>query len=167
GVWHFSDSLDFINPAILRTGIVHSVARRGCRTAAGPPLVQPLPGRPGVSPRHPGCAARPWALGCDPFGVKRASARSRFLVLVALLAICSAGCNGCGRTPSVGPPAIAQKPAIPPPVVTFTDITEKAGIRSVHATGATGRKLMPESLGPGCAFIDYDGDGHPDLLLVN
>jgi hypothetical protein len=51
--------------------------------------------------------------------------------------------------------------------IRFTDITQSAGIRFVHNNGAFGAKYLPETLGPGCAFIDYDNDGYPDILLVN
>jgi hypothetical protein len=51
--------------------------------------------------------------------------------------------------------------------VQFTDITQASGIRFVHNNGAFGGKYLPETLGPGCAFIDYDNDGFPDILLVN
>jgi hypothetical protein len=49
----------------------------------------------------------------------------------------------------------------------FTDITLGAGIDFVHTTGAFGNKWMPETIGSGGGFFDYDGDGWPDLLLVN
>jgi len=49
----------------------------------------------------------------------------------------------------------------------FTDVTSSAGIRFHHNNGAYGGKLLPETLGPGCAFIDYDSDGWQDILLVN
>src|SRR5947209_1245732 len=49
----------------------------------------------------------------------------------------------------------------------FADITQTAGIRFVHNNGAFGKKYLPETLGPGCAFIDYDNDGYPDVVLVN
>ncbi len=49
----------------------------------------------------------------------------------------------------------------------FTDITQPAGIRFTHNNGAFGKKYLPETLGPGCAFIDYDNDGYPDILLIN
>ena len=51
--------------------------------------------------------------------------------------------------------------------VVFTDITQASGIHFVHHNGAFGSKYLPEMLGPGCAFIDYDNDGYPDILLVN
>ncbi|HXZ79088.1 MAG TPA: CRTAC1 family protein [Terriglobales bacterium] len=64
--------------------------------------------------------------------------------------------------------AWAQKPgANSAPPIRFTDITQSAGIRFVHNNGAFGKKYLPETLGPGCAFIDYDNDGNPDILLIN
>jgi hypothetical protein len=49
----------------------------------------------------------------------------------------------------------------------FVDITAAAGITFRHNSGAAGNKLLPETLGSGCAFIDYDADGWPDILFVN
>ena len=49
----------------------------------------------------------------------------------------------------------------------FTDVTGSAGIDFHHNSGAFGAKYLPETLGPGCAFIDYDADGWLDILLVN
>src|SRR5689334_16889607 len=51
--------------------------------------------------------------------------------------------------------------------VTFRDITKSAGINFVHNNGARGKKYLPETMGPGCAFIDYDNDGLPDIILIN
>ncbi len=53
------------------------------------------------------------------------------------------------------------------PRSTFTDITEQAGIDFVHENGAYGDKLLPETMGGGCAFFDFDNDGDQDLLLIN
>ncbi len=47
------------------------------------------------------------------------------------------------------------------------DVTEQAGIQFQHNSGAYGGKLLPETLGSGCAFLDYDRDGWQDVLLVN
>ncbi len=49
----------------------------------------------------------------------------------------------------------------------FTDITSEAGIDFIHNTGAYGKKYLPETMGSGCAFLDYDTDGWQDILLVN
>ncbi len=54
-----------------------------------------------------------------------------------------------------------------PPAVNFTDISGQAGIDFVHVNGAYGDKLIPEAIGSGAAFFDYDNDGDPDLLLIN
>ncbi len=51
--------------------------------------------------------------------------------------------------------------------IQFRDITAKAGIQFVHNNAAFGKKWLPETMGPGCAFIDYDNDGYPDIVLVN
>ena len=57
--------------------------------------------------------------------------------------------------------------AVSAQTITFRDITAQAGIRFTHNNGAFGKKWLPETMGPGCAFIDYDNDGWPDILLVN
>ena len=69
------------------------------------------------------------------------------------------------RIESAAPEAVARP--VEAPAVRFTDVTAEAGIDFVHFNGATGDKLLPESMGGGVAFFDYDGDGDPDLLLVN
>jgi enediyne biosynthesis protein E4 len=51
--------------------------------------------------------------------------------------------------------------------ITFLDVTQKAGIHFLHNNGAFGKKYLPETMGPGVAFIDYDNDGWPDIFLVN
>jgi len=64
------------------------------------------------------------------------------------------------------PPRLVDRAVVPPPVP-FTDVTATAGIDFVHENGAAGEKLLPETMGGGCAFLDHDGDGDQDLLLVN
>lgn len=53
------------------------------------------------------------------------------------------------------------------PGVSFVDITGPAGIRFVHNNGAAGDKLLPETMGGGAAFLDFDNDGDQDILFVN
>jgi len=57
--------------------------------------------------------------------------------------------------------------ASPQPSFSLKDVTQQAGINFRHNSGAYGGKLLPETLGSGCAFFDYDADGYPDILLVN
>ena len=57
--------------------------------------------------------------------------------------------------------------AIAKPLPQFVDITTQAGIDFEHNSGAFGQKYLPETMGPGCAFIDYNNDGWQDILLVN
>jgi hypothetical protein len=49
----------------------------------------------------------------------------------------------------------------------LADVTRAAGIDFIHNSGAFGAKYLPETLGPGCAFLDYDGNGWLDILLTN
>ncbi len=49
----------------------------------------------------------------------------------------------------------------------FTDVTKQAGIQFVHNAGKAGKKWLPETMGSGVAFIDLNGDGLPDIVLVN
>ena len=51
--------------------------------------------------------------------------------------------------------------------VRFTDVTAAAGIHFVHNSGRAGKKWLPETMGAGCAFFDFDGDGWLDILLIN
>jgi len=53
------------------------------------------------------------------------------------------------------------------PGVVFTDVTAQAGIHFTHNAGRTGKKYLPETMGSGAAFLDADGDGWPDILLIN
>ncbi|HTD54692.1 MAG TPA: VCBS repeat-containing protein, partial [Silvibacterium sp.] len=83
------------------------------------------------------------------------------------------------RPPTAQPaPAVAASPSAPTPASTaafarpsgpivFTDITAQAGINFKHNSGAFGKKLLPETMGNGACFIDYDNDGYQDILLVN
>src|SRR5438876_6040938 len=83
---------------------------------------------------------------------------TRLAVLLLL-----AGLAGCREKPPV---AATAAPVVTSPVQ-FTDVTAAAGIKFVHNNGASGAKWLPETMGSGCAFIDYDVDGRPDIFLVN
>jgi hypothetical protein len=47
------------------------------------------------------------------------------------------------------------------------DVAEPLGVRFKHTNGASGRLYLAETMGSGCAFLDYDRDGRLDLFLVN
>lgn len=64
--------------------------------------------------------------------------------------------------PQPPPSLVNEIPAVP-----FKDITAAAGIAFSHVNGAYGDKLLPETMGGGVAFFDYDNDGDPDLFFVN
>ena len=51
--------------------------------------------------------------------------------------------------------------------VTFKDVTAGAGITFTHNSGRSGKKYLPETMGSGGAFVDLDGDGWLDIVLVN
>ncbi len=55
----------------------------------------------------------------------------------------------------------------PTPGLRLVDVTSQAGIQFHHNSGAYGGKFLPETLGSGCAFLDYDRDGWQDILLIN
>ncbi len=92
--------------------------------------------------------------------------------------------SGCINAPSADEAAIAEKrreeeaqaaAAAPPPAevarysgpIQFVDVTGEAGIKFKHTSGAAGKKYLPETMGAGCAFLDFDNDGWQDILLVN
>ena len=88
----------------------------------------------------------------------------RFPASVALLLLVTLSVTGISkplglrRSQGAGPSSAG---------LTFTDVTEAAGIRFRHNSGAFGEKYMPETLGSGVAFLDFDADGWQDLFLVN
>ena len=76
----------------------------------------------------------------------------------ALALLGSAGLGALLPATSSGAPTLGMR---------FIDVTARAGLTFRHNNGAYGGKLLPETLGAGCAFLDYDADGWQDILLVN
>lgn len=71
-----------------------------------------------------------------------------------------------GATSQMEAPQPTQAPRYSGPIE-FADVTAQAGINFKHNSGAFGKKYLPETMGAGCAFLDYDNDGWQDILLVN
>src|SRR5215471_2569160 len=63
-----------------------------------------------------------------------------------------------------GRDALGQNGASPP----FEEVPPPAsGITWVHDNAHSPERYLPETMGPGCAFLDYDNDGWMDIYLVN
>src|SRR5262245_49465418 len=102
--------------------------------------------------------------------------RQLLFILTISIPVFSAGCKQAPTAPvaqqqevATASPSPSPSPTPPRPSgpIEFTDITAQAGIRFKHNSGAFGKKYLPETIGAGCAFIDYDNDGWQDILLVN
>src|SRR5262245_45860359 len=81
----------------------------------------------------------------------------------SLVLACALLVRGCGPVATTD----TQPDPSPIPKVRFTDVTGKAGIRFVHTNGSFGKKLLPETMGSGVAFLDFNKDGKQDILFVN
>lgn len=64
-------------------------------------------------------------------------------------------------------PQVRQLPELTIPSIPFADISEQAGLIFQHVNGAAGEKLLPETMGGGGAFFDFDNDGDQDIICVN
>jgi enediyne biosynthesis protein E4 len=74
--------------------------------------------------------------------------------------------NAAGIVAISGFPNLVR--AVPGPSYPFDEIPpDKSGIRWVHTAGKSVARYLPETTGPGCAFLDYDNDGWMDIYLVN
>ena len=89
---------------------------------------------------------------------------------IAMVVILIAVVIGCGK----GDSTTQQGEPVAEPVVTpdgppwFEEITDSVGLNFVHDPGSELNKyLLYQCLGSGCAIADLDGDGKPDLLLLN
>ncbi len=101
--------------------------------------------------------------------------RWSLVALVIIAALFGGAVVFLKRKPAAAAPQITKlnapvSPVTPQaevPLAKFTDITKEAGITFTHVNGAYGDKLLPETMGGGVAFFDYDNDGAQDLLFVN
>src|SRR5438067_12853622 len=63
--------------------------------------------------------------------------------------------------------AVALPFGEPSPPVHFTEVAAAAGLKFSHHNGGFGKKYLPETMGSGTAFVDLDGDGWPEVILLN
>ncbi len=69
--------------------------------------------------------------------------------------------------PEVDPGQAAVRAERTVPAMPYADVTKQAGLNFKHFCGATGNKLLPETMGSGVVVLDYNNDGLPDLFFVN
>lgn len=88
-------------------------------------------------------------------------------VALSLAAIPSIACDKRAAKRESSPPAVESAP-VPSaaPAVALRDVAEASGLRFTHRRGAKGDFLLPELIGPGGAFLDYDNDGDLDIYLI-
>jgi hypothetical protein len=71
--------------------------------------------------------------------------------------------SSAGATQLLAGPAVSGEPR-----ALFVEVPPSAsGITWVHENAMSPRRYLPEALGPGCAFLDFDNDGWMDIFLVN
>jgi hypothetical protein len=92
------------------------------------------------------------------------------LVIVPVFALVSGGCGEQGAVRDAEPRRAEAEPTAPPsngaPAV-FSEVATSVGIDFVHNNGSFGQKWLPETMGSGCAWVDFDTDGDPDALLLS
>jgi len=102
--------------------------------------------------------------------------RSLAVIAVVILVVLAIVLLRLARTPpepavpeaDVDLSGLLEKDARPdPPPALFRDVTRPAGIEFRHENGARGDRMLPETMGGGVAWLDFDKDGDQDLLFVN
>jgi enediyne biosynthesis protein E4 len=110
---------------------------------------------------------RPGRLRLSDRGLRNFTVGLGVLVVVAIAVAVTWRIRRSPSGPAAPLPVRSGPPAIAPPDVAFVDITRQAGVSFEHENGAEGQKLLPETMGGGVAFLDFNNDGRPDLLFVD
>ncbi|HEX8294213.1 MAG TPA: VCBS repeat-containing protein, partial [Pyrinomonadaceae bacterium] len=89
--------------------------------------------------------------------------RRIFFLSLLTLSVCARAAGFQAARPAAAPAAPAAQGR-----VTFKEVTpQESGIRWAHNNAMSPQRYLPETVGAGCAFFDYDNDGWMDLYLVN
>jgi len=92
--------------------------------------------------------------------LERAPGRFVLAGILAAVPCIAAGACGTGGAPPGGSGSVVESPEL------FTDVAQRVGLDFVHFNGMSGEKYMVEMMGPGGAFLDYDGDGDQDVFVL-
>lgn len=98
-------------------------------------------------------------MGCERDG----SVKKLCATILALL------CGGCGAAPAPRPAVPPGTALIPRPVVTksyLVEVSDELGLKFRHDAGPIGSYPMPQIMGSGCVFFDFDNDDRLDILLL-
>jgi len=101
--------------------------------------------------------------------------RGSFIAFLVILALGAGAWVVLRKKPEAKPvqvtklsaPASVNRSAPEIPEAKFTDVTASSGVNFIHYSGAYGDKLLPETMGGGVAFFDFDNDGDADLLFIS
>lgn len=74
--------------------------------------------------------------------------------------------TGCHRQPASTPPKPSATPAAASAPVLFAEVSRPLGLDFSHDSASMGEYFMPEHIGSGGAFLDFDNDGRLDIFLI-
>ena len=98
----------------------------------------------------------------------REQSRSSILKQLKGLPVQAAGVQAMKHVLAAGSVSILMLLAAETPTPLFVDVTRSAGLTEKTVFGGEKtKKYIIETTGGGVAFVDYDGDGWPDIFLVN
>jgi hypothetical protein len=104
------------------------------------------------------------AMGCEH---KLAQEATSTIAPTTVAAVAQPDSSTMSRPSSDAAPQAPAETKRPTGAIEFVDVTARAGIHFKHTTGAFGKKYLPETMGSGVCFLDYDSDGWQDIFLVN